>query len=55
MGGYVWRNKETDPYSHKRFLFADQQVPGSTLWPLPVKNTLLTGTKSHDLDPKKDM
>ena len=28
MGGYVWRNKETDPHSHRRFLFADQQVPG---------------------------
>ena len=27
-GGYVWRNKETDPHSRKRFLCTDQQVPG---------------------------
>ena len=27
--GNVWRNKETDPHSRKRFLCADQQVPGS--------------------------
>ena len=27
--GNVWRNKETDPHSRKRFLCADQHVPGS--------------------------
>ena len=29
MGGYVWRNKETDPHSRKRFLCTDQHVYGS--------------------------
>ena len=28
MGGYVWRNKETDPHLRKRFLCTDQQVSG---------------------------
>ena len=37
MGGYVWRNKETDPYSGASCLPTSKYLD-PTPWPLPVNN-----------------